>query len=55
MPSAAASVVFTQGEYHCETRCGTAKVTIPRNVHLAEIQEGLARLFEGRHECQKKK
>lgn len=55
MPSAAASVVFTQGEYDCKTRCGTARVSIPRNVHLAEIQGGLARLFEGRRECPEKK
>lgn len=44
----AEAVVFAKGEYLCRSTHGTARVIVPRNIHLSEIKHALAELFEGR-------
>lgn len=41
------AVVFARGDYTCDTRHGTARVIVPRDIRLDEIATALAGLYEG--------
>lgn len=51
----AEAVVFAKGEYLCRSTHGTARVVVPRNIHLSEIKHALAELFEGRADAARTK